>query len=168
MQDLPDLSSDCASCAALCCLALAFDAGEDFAFGKPAGLPCPNLDRTLGCTIHESLEDKGFAGCTRYDCNGAGQRVVQELFGGKSWRTHPGLTAEMIAAFAAMRQVHDAIELLDTAGGLDLPAPLEAERQSLLRACLPAEWTLTGLLAFADSGPPARLRAFLPRLREWV
>ncbi len=168
MQDLPDLRSDCAACAALCCLALAFDAGGDFAIDKPAGLPCPHLDNTFGCAIHGSLDAKGFAGCARYECNGAGQRVVQEVFGGRTWRSHPELTARMIAAFAAMRQIHEAIELLNTAGGLDLPAPLEAERLGLLAAHLPPGWTGESLRAFTGSDAPARLRAFLPRLREWV
>jgi len=168
MADLPDLTSDCTSCAALCCLALAFDAGEDFAIDKPAGLPCPNLGADLGCTLYNRLEAEGFAGCAVYECKGAGQRVVQELFEGRDWRAEPDLAEPMMAAFAAMRQVHDGIELLETAGFLDLPATLEAERQALLRAYLPAEWTAESLAAFATSGAPVRLKAFLPRLRDWV
>jgi hypothetical protein len=64
---------------------------------------------------------------------------VQELFGGHDWLQDPELAEPMIAAFATMRQVHDGIELLETAGFLDLPEPLEAERKALLRAYLPAE-----------------------------
>ncbi len=168
MTKLPDLTSDCVSCAALCCLALAFDKGNDFAIDKPAGLPCPNLDAGLGCTLYNRLEAEGFRGCAAYDCKGAGQRVVQELFKGRDWLKHPDLAEPMMAAFAAMRKVHDGIELLETAATLDLPGALEAERQALLRAYLPAEWTLEALLAFPTSGAPVRLKAFLPRLADWV
>ena len=168
MATIPDFAPDCGACAALCCLALSFDAGEDFAIDKPAGLPCPNLEADFGCALYDRLADAGFSGCTRYSCQGAGQRVVQELFKGKDWLKHPDLAEPMMAAFAAMRQVHDGIELLATAGTLDLPGALEAERQALLRAFTPAEWTLDTLLAFATSGAPVRLKAFLPRLRDWV
>jgi len=168
MTELPDLTSDCTSCAALCCLALAFDAGAEFAIDKPAGLPCPNLDAGLGCTLYNRLEAEGFRGCVTYECKGAGQRVVQELFKGRDWRKHPDLAEPMMAAFSAMRMVHDGIELLETAGTLDLPGALEAERQALLRAYLPAAWTLETLTAFPTSGAPVRLKAFLPRLADWV
>ena len=168
METIPDLTSDCVSCAALCCLALAFDKGDDFAIDKPAGLPCPNLDAGLGCTIYGNLEAEGFRGCAAYECKGAGQRVVQELFAGRDWLQDPELAEPMIAAFAAMRKVHDGLELLETAGFLDLPEPLEAERQALLRAYLPTEWTEESLARFATSGAPVRLKAFLPRLRDWV
>ena len=168
MTELPDLQSDCVSCAALCCLALHFDKGSEFAIDKPAGLPCPNLDAGLGCTLYNRLEAESFRGCVAYECKGAGQRVVQELFKGKDWLKHPDLAEPMIAAFAAMRVVHDGIELLATAGTLDLPGALEAERQALLRAYTPPKWTLDTLLAFTTSGAPVRLRAFLPRLRDWV
>ena len=168
MSELPDLTSDCRNCAALCCMALAFDTGKDFAIDKPAGLPCPNLDADLGCSLYGRLEAEGFGGCVRYECKGAGQRVTQALFAGRTWRDAPELAQPMIAAFAAMRQVHDGIELLETAGSLDLPASLEAERGALLRSFLPAAWTEESLAAFATSGAPARLRRFLPRLRDWV
>ncbi len=168
MTELPDLTSDCVSCAALCCLALAFDKGAEFAIDKPAGLPCPNLDAGLGCTLYNRLGAEGFSGCAAYECKGAGQRVVQELFKGRDWLKNPDLAEPMMAAFAAMRMVHDGIELLETAGFLDLPVPLEAERQALLRSYLPAEWTEESLAAFTTSGAPVRLKAFLPRLRDWV
>ncbi|MCB1339392.1 MAG: hypothetical protein KDK10_18705 [Maritimibacter sp.] len=168
MSDLPELASDCAACAALCCMALAFDAGDSFGFDKPAGLPCPNLDAELGCSIYGRLEAEGFAGCASYECKGAGQRVTQDLFAGRDWRSEPDLAQPMIAAFAAMRLVHDGIELLETARWLDLPPALEAERQALLRSYLPPAWTEDSLAAFATSGAPVRLKAFLPRLRDWV
>ena len=63
---------------------------SDFALDKPSGVPCPNLlAEHFGCSIHAELRDRGFPGCTVYDCFGAGQRVVQEHFGGRDWRTSP-------------------------------------------------------------------------------
>ena len=168
MSHIPDLEADCAACAALCCMALAFDEGESFAIDKPAGLPCPNLDENFGCRHYTRLEAAGFPGCARYDCAGAGQRVTQELFEGRNWRDEPELAEPMIAAFAQMRKLHEGIELLLAAGRLDLPASLEMEREDLLEAYARAEWTADSLAAFAASDGPARLAAFLPRLRDWV
>lgn len=149
-------------------MALAFDAGETFAIDKPAGLPCPNLDAGMGCSLYGRLEAEGFKGCASYECQGAGQRVTQELFAGRDWRREPVLAEPMIAAFAAMRKVHEGLELLLAAGRLELPASLEAARQDLLALHLPEEWTEASLAAFLVSDAPSRLRAFLPALRDWV
>ncbi len=169
MTAIPDFDADCPACAALCCMALAFDAGDAFAIDKPAGLPCPNLDATLACTVYDHLDEAGFKGCARYDCRGAGQRVTQDVFKGRNWRDEPALAEPMIAAFASMRQIHEGLELLLAAGRLDLPDSLEAERDALLEAYLPnGDWTESALDAFSRSDAPARLAAFLPRLRDWV
>lgn len=168
MTLLPDLRSDCAACAALCCMALAFDEGEAFAIDKPAGLPCPNLDDEMGCSLYGRLEYEGFKGCARYECQGAGQRVTQEVFGGANWRDDPALTQPMIDAFVAMRKVHEGLELLLAAGRLDLSASLEAEREDLMEDYAPPEWSEASLAAFLQGDAPARLAAFLPRLRDWV
>lgn len=149
-------------------MALAIDEGDDFAIDKPAGLPCPNLDVEMGCSLYGRLEAEGFRGCARYECQGAGQRVTQEVFEGRNWRDEPDLAQPMIAAFAAMRKVHEGLELLAAAARLDLPASLEAEREDLMEDYLPAEWTEDSLAAFLASDAQARLRAFLPRLRDWV
>jgi hypothetical protein len=169
MARLPDFTADCASCAALCCLALAFDAGEDFGFDKPAGLPCPNLDGHLGCAIYDRLDAEGFSGCVRYDCLGAGQRVVQEVFSGASWREEPALAEPMMAAFAAMRQVQEGLELLLAAQALDLPETLEAELDTLLTLYAPDEgWDEAALARFTEARVPARLAAFLPKLGSYL
>ena len=166
MSVIPDFTPDCSACAALCCMALAFDKGDDFALDKPAGLPCPNLDGALTCVIYDRLGPEGFGGCVRYDCRGAGQRVTQEIFAGRSWRDTPRLAAPMIAAFAALRKVHDGLELLLAAQRLDLPGELADALDDLLDSYAPEEtWTETSLAAFAGSGAPARLAAFLPRLK---
>ncbi|MFD1814101.1 pentapeptide repeat-containing protein [Rhodococcus gannanensis] len=81
----------------------------DFAEDKPAGVPCRHLDRAFACTIHGALRDRGFRGCTTFDCFGAGQVVSQRLFGGMSWRDRPETRAQMFSVFATVKQVHEMI-----------------------------------------------------------
>jgi hypothetical protein len=96
-----DLRGDCTRCAALCCVALAFDRSASFAFDKPAGVPCTNLRGRL-CVIHDELEARGCGGCARYDCAGAGQRVCEEVFGGRD-----APRDAMMDAFRVMREVQE-------------------------------------------------------------
>jgi hypothetical protein len=77
----PDLVPDCGSCAALCCVAISFEASEHFAFDKPAGVACRNLARDHRCTIHALLVERGMSGCAAYDCYGAGQRATAAFAG---------------------------------------------------------------------------------------
>jgi hypothetical protein len=118
----PTLRGDCARCAALCCVALAFDRSPLFAFDKPPGEPCANLSAKGRCAIHAERAASGFAGCEAYDCLGAGQAVTQGLFGGANWRDDPALLKPMMAAFAVMRPAHEALTLLRLAGRMALPA----------------------------------------------
>jgi hypothetical protein len=97
------LEADCASCAALCCVAPAFAKSSDFAIDKPAGQACRNLGGDFRCTIHERLEPAGFKGCTVFDCFGAGQRITQETFGGRDWREHPEIAGDMFASLPIVR-----------------------------------------------------------------
>ncbi|SFI10211.1 hypothetical protein [Albimonas pacifica] len=159
---------DCPRCAALCCVALAFDRSDLFAFDKPAGEPCRHL-AGHACTIHDRLSEAGFGGCVRYDCLGAGQATVQEVFGGRSWRDDPALLAPMMEAFRALRRIRDLAQLLDAAAGLPLPPRTAARRTSLAAALAPPEgWTREALAAF-DAGPlPAEIAAFLRTLRDAV
>ena len=87
--DLMQLEADCSRCAALCCVVPAFSRSSDFAIDKPAGTPCPHLAADDRCGIHAELRGRGFAGCTAYDCFGAGQQVTQVTFGGVGWRASP-------------------------------------------------------------------------------
>ena len=83
-----ELRADCARVRGLCCVVPAFTVSSDFAIDKPSGVACPNLAADdFGCSIHGELRERGFPGCTVYDCFGAGQRVVQQHFGGREWRT---------------------------------------------------------------------------------
>ncbi|MEO8530714.1 MAG: hypothetical protein ABI459_05790 [Deltaproteobacteria bacterium] len=164
---VPVLKSDCAKCAAMCCIALAMDKSEAFAIDKPAGLPCPNL---VGhkCSIHKNLEWEGFKGCADYECAGAGQRITQELFAGESWKDKPLLARPMIDAFREMRLVHEFIELLLAAKGLPLPISVEAQRERLLAQLLPEAWTTDSLADFETGILPGAIRAFLASLREHI
>ena len=116
------LRADCASCFGLCCVALPFAASADFALDKPAGRQCPNLQTDFRCGIHDRLRESGFAGCTVYDCFGAGQKVSRQTFGGRDWRQDPQTAREMFAVFPVVRQLHEllwylteALELVEAA-----------------------------------------------------
>lgn len=119
----PALRADCANCFALCCVALPFAKSTDFAVDKAAGTPCKNLRQDFRCGIHTGLRDKGFQGCTVFDCFGAGQQVSQVTFGGRDWRTDPGTARQMFEVFPVMRQLHELLYYLTEALALPAAAP---------------------------------------------
>ncbi|WP_212526137.1 hypothetical protein [Actibacterium sp. MT2.3-13A] len=131
MSPTDRLKTDCSKCAALCCVVLAFDKGKDFAFDKNPGEPCRNLSGH-SCTIHDKLTQEGFPGCVAYDCLGAGNRVVQEVFAGRSWQKDPRLMPVMMEAFSAMREVHKRIDLLRAAEALPLEPRDDQKRRDFL------------------------------------
>jgi len=120
----PALVADCAACFGLCCVAPAFAASADFAIDKPAHAPCPNLTEDFRCGIHAELRQRGFPGCTAYDCFGAGQRVSQVTFGGVDWRKAPRTAQQMYAVFPVMRDLHELLWLLEEAVRLRGEGPL--------------------------------------------
>ncbi|MEU5598338.1 pentapeptide repeat-containing protein [Streptomyces sp. NPDC020298] len=129
----PELRGDCASCFGLCCVALPFARSADFALDKPAGQPCPNLRGDHRCGIHTRLRDKGFTGCTVYDCFGAGQKVSQVTFGGRDWRTGSREDARrMFDVFPVVRQLHELLWYLTEALGLPAARPVHAELREAL------------------------------------
>jgi hypothetical protein len=131
---LPDLTPDCGSCDALCCVVLAFDASPAFAFDKPACTPCQNLTSTNQCRIHADLTEQGLSGCARFNCHGAGQKVTQQLFKGRSWRDDPRLLPAIDEAFRLQRRVHEALVLLVQTGKLTLSPDQDATRLALMAA----------------------------------
>ncbi|HXJ25272.1 MAG TPA: pentapeptide repeat-containing protein [Streptosporangiaceae bacterium] len=146
-----DLAADCARCAGLCCVVPAFTRSADFAISKPAGQPCPNLGPDSRCAIHAGLRDRGFGGCAAYDCFGAGQQTVQVTFGGRDWRSSPGLAAEMFAAFGVMRQLNElrwhlaqAAELLSPGGPAGSLSAIGAIREELSEALRAAQGHASG------------------------
>lgn len=131
MPQTDPLKTDCSKCAALCCVMLAFDKGKDFAFDKNPCEPCRNLSGH-SCTIHDKLTQEGLPGCVAYDCLGAGNRVVQEVFAGQSWQEEPRLMPVMMEAFSAMREVHKRIDLLRAAETLSLEPSDDKKRRDFL------------------------------------
>lgn len=159
------LKTDCSKCAALCCLALAFDKGKDFAFDKNPGEPCRNLSGHR-CTIHDRLTQEGLAGCVAYDCLGAGNRVVQEVFGGRSWQTDPRLTRPMIEAFAAMREVHIRIDMLRAAETLPLEPREHQTRRDFLARLEQHHWSGAELNDF-EVGLALEIDIFFHAIRKY-
>jgi uncharacterized protein YjbI with pentapeptide repeats len=104
----------------LCCVVPAFSVSADFAIDKPAGHACPNLLADSRCGVHASLRQKGFAGCTVYDCFGAGQKVSQVTLGGHDWRESPQTAKQMFEVFPVMRDLHELLWYVTEA--LTLPA----------------------------------------------
>nr|WP_309136837.1 pentapeptide repeat-containing protein [Streptomyces sp. CG 926] len=136
---LPVLQADCANCFALCCVALPFAKSNDFAVNKPAGTPCGNLQQDFRCGIHTRLRDKGFQGCTVFDCFGAGQQVSQVTFGGRDWRTHPGTARQMFEVFPVLRHLHELLFYVSEALTLPAATPIHADLRRALAET--EEWT---------------------------
>ncbi|PWI13803.1 oxetanocin A resistance protein [Streptomyces sp. Act143] len=133
MQDHTALRGDCGSCFGLCCVALPFAASADFAVDKPAGRPCSNLQDDHRCGIHARLRQKGFTGCTVYDCFGAGQKVSQVTFGGLDWRTGGREHARrMFDVFPVVRQLHELLWYLTEVLTLPAARPVHADARRLL------------------------------------
>jgi uncharacterized protein YjbI with pentapeptide repeats len=103
------MQADCRNCFGLCCTALNIVASSDFAIHKPAGTPCPNLQSNFSCQIHRELRNKGFKGCTVYDCLGAGQWVSQSTFRGQDWRNNSEIANKMFRIFPIMEQLYEMI-----------------------------------------------------------
>ncbi|MGA6174214.1 pentapeptide repeat-containing protein [Streptomyces sp. NPDC012600] len=156
--DHPDLRADCGSCFGLCCVALPFARSADFGADKAAGTPCGNLQEDFGCGIHARLRERGYPGCTVFDCFGAGQKVSQVTFGGRSWRTEPESARTMYEVFPVVRQLHELLRY--TAEALDLPAA-KAAHHELRRA-------YDRLDALTRDTAEALLAADVPALRAEV
>lgn len=159
-----DLKADCARCVGLCCVALGFGASSEFPYTKDAGQPCRNLQRDHRCAIHAHLRAEGFAGCTVYECFGAGQRVAQVTFRGRDWRTDPDVAAPMFAAFPIVRQLHELLWYLAEARALPAARPMRRE--------LDAAWQRVEQLAGGGpqevlaADPDAQRQAVAPLLRR--
>ncbi|RKT88080.1 Uncharacterized protein YjbI, contains pentapeptide repeats [Saccharopolyspora antimicrobica] len=127
------LRADCGSCSGLCCVALPFSASAGFAVDKDAGTPCTNLLADFSCGIHAHLRERGFSGCTVFDCFGAGQKVSQLTFGGRDWRQEPRRAGQMFTAFAVMRQLHELLWYLADALTRPAAAPVHEDLRRALR-----------------------------------
>nr|WP_207924144.1 pentapeptide repeat-containing protein [Actinomadura bangladeshensis] len=162
-----DLKADCASCFGLCCVALPFAKSADFAMDKDAGEPCRNLLADFRCGVHAELRQRGFQGCTVFDCFGAGQKVSQRTFAGRDWRADPDAARRMFQVFPVMRQLHELLWYL--AEAVEMPAA-EPVREELRKARDDVEHlTLGGPGELAETDVPAvreRVNALLLRASE--
>jgi uncharacterized protein YjbI with pentapeptide repeats len=120
------LRADCGRCFGLCCVALPFAASTDFAITKKAGQARGNLQSDFRCGIHTDLRDKGFRGCTVFDCFGAGQQVSQITFGGRDWHADRDTAQRMFTVFPIMRQLHELLWYLTEAAALPGAAPVHS------------------------------------------
>ncbi len=122
-----ELRADCSQCFGLCCVVPSFSASADFAIDKAAGTPCPNLLADSRCGIHAELAQRGFRGCTVYDCFGAGQQVSQVTFGGQDWRQHPATAQQLFETFGIVRQLHELLWYLADALAHKAAQPIHHE-----------------------------------------
>ncbi|MFC8570423.1 pentapeptide repeat-containing protein [Streptomyces sp. NPDC057245] len=166
--DLAELRADCESCFGLCCVALPFARSADFALDKDAGRPCPNLRTDHRCGIHTTLRERGFPGCTVYDCFGAGQRVSQVTFGGRDWRTGPPeRSRRMFDVFPVVRQLHELLWYLTEALALPAARPVDTElRRALADTGHLAEGIPEELGALDVAAHRQRVNALLLRVSE--
>jgi uncharacterized protein YjbI with pentapeptide repeats len=162
-----ELRADCSRCVGVCCVAPAFAASADFALDKPAGQPCPNLRPDSRCGIHTELRERGFPGCTVFDCFGAGQHLTQVTFGGRDWRDDPTTARAMFGAFAVLRPLHELLWYLTEALDLTPAGPL---RDDLSRALDETgrltDGTPEALLAVDVDAHRSRVNALLSRAAE--
>ncbi|MEU7580523.1 pentapeptide repeat-containing protein [Streptomyces sp. NPDC041068] len=131
-DDRAALRADCGSCFGLCCVALAFSKSSDFPVNKDAGKPCTNLQADFRCGVHSELRDKGYRGCTVYDCFGAGQHVSQGTFEGRDWRKDPATARQMFEVFPIMRQLHELLWYVTEALTYPQTRPIAADLKRAL------------------------------------
>lgn len=168
-QRTQSLRADCASCSGLCCVALAFAKSADFAYDKQAGDPCTNLQEDNRCGIHPELAERGFSGCTVFDCHGAGQKVTQLSFPGVGWREAPQDREVVFATFQVMRSLHDLLWYLHQALALPTTEALHTElAQAYDETEALTEQGSTAVLRTDVSQVRARVSALLTRAGDGV
>lgn len=110
-----NLKIDCPNCCGICCAALYYAKSEGFPSDKPAGQPCGMLSEDFSCSIHEKLASCNLKGCMAYDCLGAGQKVTQNIYKGKDWRSTPQIKDQMFQVFLIVYQLHQMLWYLTEA-----------------------------------------------------
>ncbi|WP_146655459.1 pentapeptide repeat-containing protein [Labilithrix luteola] len=134
-----------------------FAVSTDFAQSKPLGQPCPNLDPHFRCSIHASLRERGYRGCTTYDCFGAGQHVSQITFDGIDWRDAPDVATSMVRVFPVVRALHEQMVLLREALGHPLDLRLRRELRDAFQRCADRTHLPARDLELLDVEPERRL-----------
>jgi uncharacterized protein YjbI with pentapeptide repeats len=129
---LKELRADCANCFGLCCVALPYAKSADFAFDKDGGTPCRNLQTNYLCGIHKDLRNKGFRGCSAYECFGAGQKVSKVTYKGMDWRSNKEIAQEMFDVFPIVQQLHEMLWYLNEVLTIDAAKSIHKEiKQSI-------------------------------------
>lgn len=134
----PHLQHDCTRCAALCCVAPAFDAVQGFGYDKPAHTACRHLAADHRCTVHGGLAGAGFPACAVFDCHGAGQRATAQ-FGGPQALLDDTARRHLYAHYQRLVRLHDLLHLLhlaaDRSGDDAVKALLGPHAERLEAAC---------------------------------
>lgn len=152
MALLPELAADCTRCAALCCVVPAFTRSAEFAEDKPPATPCKNLAADHRCSIHARLRSSGYAGCTVFECFGAGQRLtsLQE-------------NVPSAAVFFGLRRQHQTLWLLREALGYALSTLRREQVSAAIEAVVVEAERLDGV---PDPSAVRLLRAVSADLRS--
>ncbi len=157
-DSLDPLRADCLECFGLCCTALPFAKSADFSFDKEGGTPCTNLRADYRCGIHQDLRENGLKGCTVYECFGAGQKVSQDIYKGKDWRSYPATAEEMFAVFPIVQQIQEMLWYLHEALALEVTTSFHKELRVQIEECE----------RLTRESPENILRINLPELRADV
>jgi hypothetical protein len=158
-----DFSADCRNCYALCCTALSFQRGTQFAHDKLAGHPCHHLAGDFRCSIHSRLEELNYPGCTAFDCLGAGQRA-SAIYADSDWRNDPKMANRLFASFSLLLRIQEMRRALETAADLDIRPTLHEERMALLATLSSQGDSRREDVVEAASRTLKECRAFLKRL----
>ncbi len=162
----PELKADCARCTGLCCVAYPFIDADKFGYDKPADQACRHLGPDCRCAIHDEREQMGFRGCITFDCNGAGQRAVNDLFRHVDWRTGGVAAGEILDAFRALTHIHAALAQLKVMEELPLDAGQLERFQALFSRLEPASaWTVETLDAFPAQRAEKEVQVFAVSLQ---
>ena len=166
------LEADCSRCVALCCVLLAFDRSEAFAFDKASGVACQHLVSGWRCGIHDDLLGEGCGGCAAYDCQGAGPRAV-ELLGlepssTRWWGDEPAMSV-VAEVFGVLRTLHELLAYLQDAAAFVTTAQRSEAARIAARVEAAAVSTSREELLSLDVGALAReVHAFLRGLATSV
>lgn len=119
--------------------------------------------------IFQKRTQLGFAGCVTYNCFGAGQRVTQEVFNGKTWRENDHLKQQMGAALSVLRRIHEQLSLLRASKKLPLSKEEHSSVEFLENELSQKEkWTEADLQHFPIEQTEKKILSFLSGLRRHV
>lgn len=92
-----------------------------------AGSHVLTYNQILNVAYIKILEEKGYKGCTVFECFGAGQKISQVTFNGIDWRKDAKHARKMYDAFPIMHQLHEILWYLNEAILLTATQPIHKE-----------------------------------------